>query len=202
MKMIRLFSSCVLLMSACNFVFAKQYIGGGSLALGTFNVCSRAERVIVAKDLLEKIIAFDSFVATSTPSEINWINIEKKEIKNNIPSQRYLNLVTSSEYQQYQLKQYLKMLRYAIKNIIIADDISSEMRWWTYTGVLLINSTILNDAIPILKRNKKIPNNIEEKKVWLDDGVTGYNTSFHITGLGILQYITLPYLGGENLNKN
>lgn len=175
------------------------------LLRGTFDANSKSNRVAIAKDILNQINLLDSFIASPTPNEMNWINSEYEATKNSLMSSRRINLVDSPEFQVYKLKNYLSAIKNSLGMIIYNDNIHDEMYWWGNLSSQLIDPSTLNDALYTLKINNKYPSDIERSRqdLCIGDGetVSPYNMCYHSDGEGILAYILMPYLQGQKMDN-
>ncbi len=193
-----LIASLVILFSAnAMSSTSASTVSASDLILGKFNTYSRTDRMIIAKDILEKINALDSLVPNPTPNDLLWINTETEALKDSSTFTRRMNFIESAEFQEYKFKNHLKAMKYALVHIIDTNNVSSEMANWALLSSGLIDKDTIDDAIEVLKSHQKIPNYIgsdNDNKTMIASSVIGYSNFYHLWGEGILTYILIPYL--------
>lgn len=139
----------------------------------------------------------NNLISNPTPDEINWINAEDEATKHELLSTRRINLVDSTEFQKYKLKNYLTAIITSLRMIIGSDNLKDELYWWGNLSSLLIDEQTLNDALYTLKINGKFPSEIGRLRnlcIGTGDRSADYNMCYHSFGEGILSYILIPYL--------
>ncbi len=166
----------------------------GSLIDGIFNAGSRQERIEIAKALLQKIELFDSYVPNPSPSELSWLDKEQSEIdkidkRTDTWIERLEKFHESPEFQQRKIKTLLNNTKTNIECIINNEGkLKFEILCWALISRTLSASSTISDAIMILKRYDRLPKYIELKTD---------STSYYLYGLGIQDYIVIPYIAGN-----
>ena len=174
--------------------------GSESLILGKFNKTSKAERTLIAISVKDKVVLLRDHIPNPKPSEIAWVNSEKTEIDkisdDSAKSTRSLSFAESPEFQQIKLCRILDNIILCLEMVTNKHiSLQEEMKFWAIASFGLTDNSTMNDAITILMKSGRLPNDLP-KRVKLGDAI-GYTGILGWYGRGIHEYITIPYLNNE-----
>lgn len=171
-----------------------------SLQSGDFVWASKKDRMEIARDLKEKALKLSQYLPTQKPQESLWVAREREEIralgKVDAPASnsRMFQLVASPEYQHIELHETFGRLSDALDCVAGAkSSLSREMFCWSVVSFILTDRTSLNDAISILLRAGRLPDEAK-KGASLGPESLGYSVIYGWWGRGIQEYIVIPYL--------
>ena len=159
---------------------------------GDFDATSRKERSEIARELLNYVENLSIYVTTPKPSEIEWLDAEQQAIaklkETDAWSGRMAQLYDSPEFQHQKLYGLLDDIKTQLGCVIGEDTIlRREILCWSITSLRLSDRTTFDDAITILKRHGKLPEDIPD----------GYGEFYGWYASGINEYIVIPYLRGS-----
>lgn len=181
--LISLFISCA--------AYSKN-VSASDLVDGNFDATIRENRIIIANDISRNVRVLNSAIPDTSPVVAKWLRLERREIDalkdKQIRDSRITELVNTADFQQDKLKNYLKNILATLSCIQKQSPISNEMYCWSYLGFLLTGQVVLGDALNILGKEGKLPANIDADLVM---------EQYNWYGRGILQYIIIPYIGGD-----
>lgn len=182
----------VLLLSVFPLTLSAKTLSSMDLIDGDFNARSKTDRLLIAIDLAKSIYQLNAKIPSISRDEKHKIAQEQHAIDSirdkNIKEQRIATLVNTPDFQQEKLKEYLSDVNNTLTCIKTEVVVSHEMYCWSYLGFLLTNPVILNDAMLVLEKSGKLPKSVDPDLM---------REQYNWYGRGILQYIIIPYIGGE-----
>jgi hypothetical protein len=171
-----------------------------SLQGGAFVWASKKDRMEIARDLKGSGLKLSSYLPNLKPSEIEWVRREREEIARlgktdvDASNSRMRQLFSSPEFQQIRLQETLGELSAALDCVTNAtSSLSKEMFCWSVASFHLTGSSIFQDAISILLRAGRLPDEVKNK-AHLGPEDLGFGVIYGWWGRGIHEYILIPYL--------
>ena len=111
-------------------------------------------------------------------------------------TERIQKFYESPEFQQQKLKSHLNNIINSLQCVTNEKiNLKSEILCWAVASHSLSDELTLNFSIMILKRSRRLPEDIA-KKAGLNESL-GYGANYNWYARGINEYIIIPYLSGR-----
>lgn len=168
---------------------------------GAFDAASRKERREIGLSFLKRIEKLSAFVPQPTPSENTWVVAEKNEIDKitdgSAKSARLVRYVQSPEFQQSKLKSFLESTIGHLLCVTASNNIRREMLCWAQASSNLLDQSVVDEAIKVLIRHGRVPQDIDNKAEIFVGKDLGYGYFYADYSRGIIKYIVVPYLAAQ-----
>jgi hypothetical protein len=171
------------------------------LISGQFNAGSKKERAAIARDLREEVQKLAQYLPTPRPQESAWLKQERDAIdalgNSDAALSRRVTLMNSPEFQHEKLHSILTSIRDSLACAAEqSNSVSREMMCWSVASFLLTDHSAFNDAVLILLRAGRLPQDIDTKATLGSDSL-GFGYFYEVWGRGIQEYVVIPYLKGQ-----
>jgi hypothetical protein len=160
---------------------------------------TQLQRKQLAVKLNELLTTLDRAIPSSKPSEQQWVDDEQKAIKeikdDNLRLKRFIDFEKSAEYQQYNIKRHIKILKVNLNGVTKANDVKNEIYYWAKVSYDLTDKSTFDFAIAILKSNNRLPSDVNG--IYLGGNESGGGYFYNSFGRAIINYFVIPYLDGS-----
>ena len=168
------------------------------LSSGVASSYNMTQRKQLAEKLDEYLIDLDHRIPSLKPSEQKWVDDEREAIRSlndkDSKLKRLVGLSESVEYQQDNIKHYIKSIREALSGVIKSNNLRNEIYYWSVVSYKLTEKDKIDGAIAILKRGNKIET---QGLIYLGGDNVGGGFFYNSFGREIQEYFVIPYLGGS-----
>jgi hypothetical protein len=169
------------------------------LMLGEVNANSRAARAEIAQDLKQRLAKLKDQLPVQRPSEVEWVAEEQAALSkfsgNDMPVIRMQEFYESVEFQHLKLNRLIEVIYGNLDCAISVESLRREIACWQLASFNLSEESAFQDAITILVRKGRLPEDIADRaELFVSQG---YGAKFNNYARAIEEHIVLPYLFGQ-----